>query len=106
MTTTIARDHYNPGQEQDGLVLEQEKGQYSLWQILVIWILAAIPMGLLSWVVFPAVSPDFNSDPLGAGITRLVLLTIGLVWLFVLSMIIVRNVFFLFLILGLVLGLA
>ena len=91
MTTTIARDHYNPGQEQDRLVLEQEKGQYTLWQILVIWALAAIPMGLLSWVVFPAVSPDFNSDPLGAGVTRLVLLTIGLVWLFVLSMIIVRK---------------
>jgi uncharacterized protein len=91
MTTTIARDQYNPGQEQDRFVLEQEKGQYTLWQILVIWALAAIPMGLLSWVVFPAVSPDFNSNPLGAGVTRLVLLTIGLVWLFVLSMIIVRK---------------
>ena len=91
MTTTIARDQYNSGQEQDRFVLEQEKGQYTLWQILVIWALAAIPMGLLSWVVFPAVSPDLNSDPLGAGVTRLVLLTVGLVWLFVLSMIIVRK---------------
>jgi hypothetical protein len=91
MTTTIARDQYNPGQEQDRFILEQGKGQYTLWQILVIWALAAIPMGLLSWVVFPAVSPDFNSDPLGAGVTRLVLLTIGLVWLFVLSLIIVRK---------------
>jgi len=91
VTTTIARDQYNPGQEKDRFILEQEKGQYTLWQILVIWALAAIPMGVLSWVVFPAVSPDFNSDPLGAGVTRLVLLTIGLVWLFVLSMIIVRK---------------
>jgi uncharacterized protein len=91
MTTTIARDQYNPTQEKDRFVLEQEKGQYTLWQILVIWALAAIPMGVLSWVVFPAVSPDFNSDPLGAGVTRLVLLTIGLVWLFVLSIIIVRK---------------
>jgi len=91
MTTTIARDQYNSGQEQDRFVLEQEKCQYTLWQILVIWILAALPMGLLSWVVFPAASTDFNSDPLGAGVTRLVLLTIGLVWLFVLSMIIVRK---------------
>ena len=48
-------------------------------------------MGILSWIIFPAVSPDFNSDPLGAGVTRFVLLLIGLIWLFVLSMIIVRQ---------------
>jgi membrane protease YdiL (CAAX protease family) len=65
--------------------------QYTLWQILGIWALAALPMGILGWVVFPAVSPDFNSDPLGAGVTRLVLLTVGLIWQFVLSMIIVRK---------------
>jgi len=65
--------------------------QYSLWQILGIWALAALPMGILSWVVFPALSPDFNSDPLGVAVTRFVLLTIGLIWQFVLSMIIVRK---------------
>jgi membrane protease YdiL (CAAX protease family) len=48
-------------------------------------------MGILSWIVFPAVSPDFNADPLGAGVTRMVLITAGLIWLFVLSMIIVRK---------------
>jgi len=65
--------------------------QYSLAKILSIWALAAVPMGILSWIIFPAVSPDFRSDPLGAGVTRVVLLTIGLIWLFVLSMIIVRQ---------------
>jgi membrane protease YdiL (CAAX protease family) len=65
--------------------------QYSLARILGIWALAAIPMGILSWAVFPALSPDFNSDPLGAGVTRFVLLTTGLIWLFVLSLIIVRQ---------------
>ena len=65
--------------------------QYSLGKILGIWALAAIPMGILSWIIFPTLSPDFNSDPLGAGVTRIVLLTIGLIWLFVLSMIIVRQ---------------
>jgi membrane protease YdiL (CAAX protease family) len=69
----------------------EQMGQYTLWQILGIWALAAIPMEILSWVVFPAVSPDFRSDPLGAGVTRMVLITIGLIWLFVLSMIIVRK---------------
>ena len=48
-------------------------------------------MGVLSWVVFPAVSPDYATDPFGAGVTRLVLLAVGLIWLFVLSMIIVRQ---------------
>jgi membrane protease YdiL (CAAX protease family) len=48
-------------------------------------------MGILSWIIFPAVSPDYRSDPLGAGVTRLGLLTLGLIWLFVLSMIIVRQ---------------
>jgi uncharacterized protein len=66
-------------------------GQYSIARILGIWALAAIPMGILSWIVFPALSPDFSQDPLGAGVTRLVLLTIGLIWLFTLSMIVVRQ---------------
>jgi uncharacterized protein len=67
------------------------RAQYSLGRILAIWALAAVPMGILSWIIFPAVSPDFNSDPLGTGVTRFVLLLIGLIWLFVLSMIIVRQ---------------
>ena len=66
-------------------------GQYSLARIVGIWALATMPMGLLSWVVYPAVSPDFASDPLGAGVTRIALLTVGLIWLFALSMIIVRR---------------
>jgi membrane protease YdiL (CAAX protease family) len=65
--------------------------QYSLGRILGIWALATVPMGILSWIIFPAVSPDFNSDPLEFGVTRIVLLALGLVWLFVLSMIIVRR---------------
>jgi membrane protease YdiL (CAAX protease family) len=67
------------------------EGQYSLVRILGIWALAAVPMGFLSWIIFPALSPDFNSDPLGAGVTRVALLSIGLIWLFVLSMFIVRE---------------
>ncbi len=68
-----------------------ESEQYSLGRILGIWALAAIPMGVLSWIVFPRISPDYISDPLRAGVTRIVLLTIGLIWLFVLSMIVVRK---------------
>src|SRR5918999_3665193 len=65
--------------------------QYSLAKILGIWALAAAPMGILSWIVFPLLALDFESDPLAFGVTLLVLITLGLVWLFVLSMIIVRR---------------
>ena len=65
--------------------------QYSLATILGIWALATIPMGLLGWVAYPALVPDFTTDPLGAGVTRLALLTSGLIWLCVLSLIIVRR---------------
>jgi uncharacterized protein len=65
--------------------------QYSLAKILGIWALATAPMGILGWIVFPLVAPDFESDPLEFGVTRVVLLTLGLIWLFVLSMIIVRQ---------------
>ena len=65
--------------------------QYSLAGILGIWVLAALPMGILSWIVFPRLAPPAESDPLGAGVTRLALLALGLIWLFVLSMIIVRR---------------
>ena len=67
------------------------RGQYSLARILGIWALAAIPMGILSWIVYPALSPNAGSDPLGAGVVRITLLTVGLIWVFVLSMLIVRH---------------
>lgn len=67
------------------------EGQYSLAKILGIWAAATLPMAVLSWIVFPLMSPDFNSDPLGSSVTRVILLLLGLVWLFVLSMIIVRQ---------------
>jgi hypothetical protein len=67
------------------------KDQYSLARILGIWAAATLPMAILSWIVFPAMAPDFGSDPLGSGVTRVVLLTLGLIWLFVLSLILVRQ---------------
>jgi membrane protease YdiL (CAAX protease family) len=70
---------------------EDQSEQYSLAKILGIWALAAVPMSALSWIAFPLLAPDFGADPLGFGVTRMVLLTLGLVWLFVLSMIIVRR---------------
>jgi uncharacterized protein len=70
---------------------ERRSEQYTLAQILGIWALAAAPMGILGWIVSPLVAPDFETDPLAFGVTRVALLTLGLIWLFVLSMIIVRR---------------
>src|SRR5215203_604521 len=70
---------------------ERRGEQYSLAKILGIWALAAAPMGILSWIVFPLLAPGFESHPFRFGITLVVLLTLGLIWLFVLSMIIVRR---------------
>ena len=72
------------------LSVTSEQDQYTLSQILGIWSLAAIPMGILSWVVYPVVARGFEADPLGSGVARIVLLTIGLAWLFFLSLLIVR----------------
>jgi len=65
--------------------------QYSLAKILGIWFAAAAPMGILGWIVAPALAPDITEDPVGAAVTRTGVLTLGLIWQFVLSMIIVRR---------------
>ncbi|MFC1879430.1 lysostaphin resistance A-like protein [Chloroflexota bacterium] len=69
----------------------QTKDQYSLTKILGIWATAAVPVGILGWMIFPAVSPDVEIDPFGAAVTRVLVITVGLIWLFVLSMIIVYR---------------
>ena len=74
-----------------GASSEWQDEQYSLAKILAIWALAAVPMSVLGWIVLPLLAPDAESDPLGFGVTRLVLLALGLIWLFVLSMIIVHR---------------
>lgn len=65
------------------------KAQYTLWQILAIWLAAALPMGLLGWVAYPAFSTGLA--PLDAGLLRMKLFMGGLVWQFVLAMIILYR---------------
>jgi uncharacterized protein len=63
--------------------------QYSLAQILGVWAAAAVPMGVLAWVVAPWLSDRLGGDePLGQAL--LILLTLGLIWQFVLVVILVR----------------
>jgi len=62
------------------------KNQYALWQIVGIWLAAGAPMWLLGWLVYPALS--FGIPDLEAGLLRTKLMAIGLIWQFLLSMII------------------
>jgi hypothetical protein len=72
-------------------VNHQTQRQYSLTQILGLWAAAALPMAFLSWVVNPILAPSLD-QPVGvAGIARVILLTLGLMWQFVLSMAIVYR---------------
>ena len=48
-------------------------------------------MGILGYVVYPALTPDRETNLLGAGTIRVGLMTVGLVWVFVLAMLIVYR---------------
>jgi len=61
--------------------------QYSIQCILSIWLAGGLPIWLLSWVAYPVLSTGLL--PIEAGLLRLKLLTAGLVWEFVLSIILV-----------------
>jgi len=69
----------------------KSKDQYSLAKILGLWAAAALPMGILGWLVYPVLTPDRVTDPVGAAITRTILMSLGLIWIFVLSMLIVYR---------------
>jgi hypothetical protein len=73
-------------QENDQLVLTQEKNQYNLWQILTLWLAGSALMWIMGWGIYPALSR--NVPVVEAGLLRMKLLTVGLIWQFVLSMII------------------
>ena len=64
--------------------------QYSLAQILGVWATAAIPMAALAWIVAPLVA-DRLEGPLALPRALLVLLTLGLIWQFVLVVVLVHR---------------
>ena len=69
--------------------ITSKKNQYTLWQIFGIWLAAGAPMWLLGWVAYPALSAGL---PLvDAGLMRIKLLTVGLIWEFVLAMLILYR---------------
>jgi len=64
--------------------------QYSLTQILGVWAAAAVPMGVLAWIVAPWLRDQLGGrDPFAEAL--LTCLTVGLIWQFVLVLILVRR---------------
>ena len=67
----------------------EQMHQYTIWKILGIWALVTVPMALLGWVAYPAMSAGRSAA--GAALLRINLLTVGLIWQFVLAMIILYR---------------
>lgn len=65
------------------------KDQYTLWQMVGIWLCGGAPMWLLGWVAYPALSAGLPA--IDAALLRVKLLTVGLIWQFVLAMIILYR---------------
>jgi membrane protease YdiL (CAAX protease family) len=65
--------------------------QYTLLRVFGIWAAAALPMGILGWIIAPALTPDVESNPVGAVVTRYSVLTVGLIWQFILALILVYR---------------
>jgi CAAX protease family protein len=86
MTITLDKTNSEMTQGNDRLALTQEKNQYSFWQILTIWLAGSALMWIMGWVIYPALSR--NVSVVEAGLLRMKLLTVGLIWQFMLSMII------------------
>lgn len=81
---TVRAPHALAGREETADRYEGIR-QYSLAQIVAVWAAAALPMGILAWIVAPALEDSFT----GAGNvpmvkTLLLLLTGGMIWQFVL----------------------
>ncbi len=62
--------------------------QYTLKKILVIWILSAAPMAVLAFVITPILIPIIELPPL---IVYWIAIIVGLIWQFVLSIIILKS---------------
>jgi membrane protease YdiL (CAAX protease family) len=80
MTDTLT----TPGQVKD----PAETKQYSLIKILAIWASVTAPMGLLAWVVGPAIIPHI---PLHPGLVHWMLMVVGMMWQFLVSLAVLRH---------------
>jgi len=66
-----------------------KQDQYALWQIIGIWLAGGIPLWIFGWLVYPALRQGLPA--MDAGLLWMKLLIVGLVWQFVLSMLILYH---------------
>ena len=66
-----------------------EQGQYTLWQMLGVWLAGGAPLWILAWLVYPALRQGLPA--MEAGQLWMKLVIVGLVWQFVLSMLILHR---------------
>lgn len=64
-------------------------GQYTLWQILGIWLVGGAPIWIIAWVIHPVLSQRLA--PVDRGLLWMKLALVGLVWQFVFSMFILYR---------------
>jgi uncharacterized protein len=62
--------------------------QYSLKRILAIWASVTVPMGVLAWVVAPAIIPHTSLHP---GLVHWIFMVVGMMWQFVVSLVVLRH---------------
>jgi len=74
---------------QQKLSIAERTDQYTLWQIIGIWLAGGVPIWLLSWVAYPVMSAGL--PPADAGLLRMKLLLPGVIWEFLLAMIILYR---------------
>jgi membrane protease YdiL (CAAX protease family) len=85
----MSTQEITPSNQLQMLSKTYRKNQYTLWQILGIWLIGSAPMWLLSWVAYPVISVGL--PPVDAGRLYLKLMLAGVIWQFVLAMIILYR---------------
>lgn len=68
--------------------IPQARDQYTFGAILAIWAVVALPMFVLAWIVGPAIFPFV---PLPPPIVHWLLMIVGMIWQFVVAVIILRR---------------
>jgi membrane protease YdiL (CAAX protease family) len=88
VSTTRVVQHVDaaPGDAQ----VEVSLPQYSRGQVILVWGAAAAPMALLGWVANPLVAGPIDQAAGIPGTARILLMTLGLVWQFVLVLLLLR----------------
>lgn len=70
--------------------IEKPIPQLTLPRVLGVWAAAAVPMAVLAWIIAPLIASGWNS-PLALAQSLIVLLTAGMVWQFLLVLILVHR---------------